>query len=214
MTGSAAALEDPARWLGVVIAVLGALAANPDATAHGWNTFWGQVQQGARRSRGYLARFIPALRKIATVQEVSATLSASLGGVSVSARGIVGWGPRATLDQQIAMLDARTRSLDKELGELGQTVSQMDTRMRAELADAVRVLRGEAGNIRKSVEELRLDIVHSDASALPIIVVGFALTGLAPDAASVPMWLGLLALVAAVGLTGWFSLRIFRPRAR
>jgi hypothetical protein len=30
----------------------------------------------------------------------------------------------------------------------------------------------------------------------------------------VPMWLGLLALVAAVGLTGWFSLRIFRPRAR
>src|SRR5665647_605467 len=134
MTGSAAALEDPARWLGVVIAVLGALAANPDATAHGWNTFWGQVQQGARRSRGYLARFIPALRKIATVQEVSATLSASLGGVSVSARGIVGWGPRATLDQQIAMLDARTRSLDKELGELGQTVSQMDTRMRAELA--------------------------------------------------------------------------------
>ena len=112
------------------------------------------------------------------------------------------------------MLDARTRSLDKELGELGQTVSQMDTRMRAELADAVRVLRGEASNIRKSVEELRLDIVHSDASALPIIVVGFALTGLAPDAASVPMWLGLLALVAAVGLTGWFSLRIFRPRAR
>ena len=196
-----------------MIAVLGALAANPDATAHGWNTFWGQVQQGARRSREVAARFIPALRKNATVQGVSATMSASLGVASLSARGIVGWGPDATLDQQIAMLDARTRSLDKELGELGQTMSQMETRMRAELTDAVRVLRGEADTIRKSVEELRLDIVHSDASALPIIVVGVALTGLAPDAASVPMWLGLLALVAAVGLTGWFSLRIFRPRA-
>lgn len=124
-----------------MIAVLGALAANPDATAHGWNTFWGQVQQGARRSRGYLARFIPALRKNATVQGVSATMSASLGVASLSARGIVGWGPDATLDQQIAMLDARTRSLDKELGELGQTMSQMETRMRAELTDAVRVLR-------------------------------------------------------------------------
>lgn len=196
-----------------MIAVLGALAANPDATAHGWNTFWGRVQQGARRSRGYLARFIPALRKNATVHGVSATLNAISAVSSLSVRGIVGWSPGATLDQQIAVLDARTLSLDKELGELGQTVSQMDTRMRAELTDAVRVLRGEAGNIWKALEELRLDIVHSDASALPIIVVGVALSGLAPDAASVPMWLGLLALVAAVGLTGCLGLRIFRPRA-
>jgi hypothetical protein len=214
MTGSAAALENPARWLGVVIAVLGALAANPDATAHGWNTFWGQVQQGARRSRGFLARFIPALRKSVTVHGVSGGASIVLGSSSLSARGIVGWGPDATLDQQIAMLDARTRSLDKELGALGTTVSQMETRMRAELADAVRVLRDEAGNIGKAVEKLRLDIVHSDASALPIIVVGFALSGLAPDAKNVPMWLGLLALVAAVCLTGWLSLRILRPRTR
>ena len=196
-----------------MIAVLGALVANPEATAHGWNTFWGQVEQAARSAVGFLARFIPALRKNATVHAVSGTLDAVVGVASLSGRGIVGWGPGDTLDQQIAVLDARTRSLDQELGELGQTVSQMDTRMRAELADAVRVLRGEAGNIRKSIEELRLDIVHSDASALPIIVVGVALSGLAPDAASVPMWLGLLALVAAVGLTGWFSLRIFRPRA-
>lgn len=210
MISDAAVLEDLARWLGVVIAVVGALLANPDATAHGWATFVSHVRRGMRRSRGLLARFIPSLRRDATIHAAAGTASALSAVGSVSARVLRGWGPDATLDQRIDVLDARTLSLDKEVGDLAVQLNQVEGRLKAELADTMRVLRGEADEMRKSVEKFRRELVRSDATALPIIVVGVALSGLSPDAARVPMWLGLTALIAAVALTGWFAVRIIQ----
>jgi hypothetical protein len=208
MTGSAASLEDPTRWLGVAIAVAGALLANPDATSHGWTSFSARVLEAGRRTRGVLARFIPGLRRDPTVQAIAARVNAVAPTATASSRGIVGWGPGASIDQRIELLDERTRALDKEVAELDQAIRETEKRLRAERVRVVEELRRETEAVRKDVEALRLEILQSDASALPIIVAGVALSGLAPDAPNVPLWLGCLVLVAAVAVAGWVGSKI------
>lgn len=214
MTGTAANLEDPARWLGIVIAAIGALLTNPDATAHGWTSVSAHITQGASRARGVMARFIPALRKSGTVHPVAGTADTLAVVDAVSARPLLGWNLGAPIDERIAILDQRTRSLEHEMGAFRQTLSDTENQLRADLTATVQDLRDESEAIRQSIDALRLDMVHSDARALPVIVVGVALSGLAPDAARVPMWLGLLVLLVALGLTTWFAWMIVRPTAR
>jgi hypothetical protein len=214
VTGSAAVLENPARWLGVIVAVVGAFLANPDATMHIGRTIWSGAQKTGRRARGMAARLIPALRKGATVHGVPMGGSAALGHVEATGRGMVAWGPDATVEHKIEILDQRTRSLDREVGELKRDLSQAEKRLRKELAGEVEQLHREASSIRAAVEKLRQDIARSDASALPIVVVGIVLTGLAPDIAGWWMWAALVLLLGAVVLAGWLSWRIVRDYRR
>jgi hypothetical protein len=215
VTGSAAALEDLTRWLGMAITVVGALAVNPDATANAWHSFQGQVVRSWRPLRGFLARLIPCLRRNTNVLAGTASGLASLNVAATGyARGVVGWGPNATTAAKIAILDRRTLALDKELGELQRKVDTVEKRLRNALADAVAELRGEAVAIRETVEDLRRETVRLDASALPIIVVGFVLSGLAPDATRFQVWFWCLVVLGAVAFTIWRARHIYRDWRR
>lgn len=205
-------MEDYARWAGLIIAAAGAFLANPDATAKVLRGFSGSARGRARQLRGFLARLIPALRKNGTINPIAATV-ATVSETFASPRTTVrGWAPNDTPDQKIAVLDERTRGLDKELGELTQKVSQTETQLRAELADTARVMRCEARGIQRNVDALKQDIDDSDASALPIVVIGILLAGFAPDLARAPNWVGWAVVVAALGLAAGFAWKIVRPR--
>lgn len=199
----------------MAIAVVGALAVNPDATAHAWRAFRTQIARGQRATLGFFARFIPWLHSSATVNAGTLSGRVNLNAtVTGYARGVVGWGPHATTAEQLEILDRRTRALDKELGELQQKVDAVEKRLGHELANAVAELRGEILKIRESVEVLRRSAVQLDASALPIVVVGVVLSGLSPDAPRFQVWLWAVLLAGALAFTVWRTERIFRDWRR
>ncbi|MGL5823408.1 MAG: hypothetical protein ACRCYU_00865 [Nocardioides sp.] len=211
MTSSAACLEDPARWIGVFIAIVGALVANPDATAHGWALFRGQVGQIGRQTRAKLANFIPALRLKANVRSITAAGSLELSGSVASARGITGWAPDASVEEKIDVLDQRTRVLGGDIDELRVKLNQTQDSLRDEFRRAVSETRMELEAVSQDVKDLHQQIVRSDASALPIIVVGIVLSGLAPEVGRAPLWLGALAIAIAVAIA--VAIVVWRLRA-
>lgn len=206
LLGSGAALEDPARWLGVLIALLGAAVANPDATAHGIRTLRQHLLGIGRRVRGWLARFLPSLRHDAVIHTASGNVNLTGGFVTAHARGFTPLGRDATVEEKIEALDKRTVRLDREVGELQVLLDKSKGELRKEIASTASELRREIAQTREAIEELDRQTIHSDASALPIIVLGVVLSGLSPDADAIPMWLGLLVLavcaVTAVVLSG------------
>ncbi|WP_454859089.1 hypothetical protein [Promicromonospora soli] len=211
VTDSAASLEDFTRWLGIVIAVVGALVANPEATGHAWGSFWGTVGQAIVWARTLLARIIPWLKAKPSGQHVvPGGIAGALPGLTGHMRGMVDWRKDATVEEKVAVLDQRTRAMDKELGELQQALTRTNERLRAELAEKVGELRRETEELRGDVRALESDRVKLDASALPIIVLGVLVTGIAPDAVRVQLWAWWLLLLLAVAITWWRVVAIVR----
>ena len=213
MTDSAATLEDLSRWLGVVITLLGALVINPAASEHFVRGIVGQGGRGSRRVCILLARFIPWLRRDMTIQGATGTGAALRGTVTGTARGIAGWAVGATVDQKLDVLEARTQVLHEEVGELQTALRKAEKQLKRDLARAVHRLRSEANEIRDAVDAFRQETVNANASALPVIVVGVVLAGLAPDAARFQVWAWLLFLTGLCAYAIRRSWQIFRkPR--
>lgn len=209
LSGSGAGLEDPARWAGVVIALLGAAAANPDATAHTISRVWGYVLDRGRRFRGWLARFMPFLRRDGVMHAGSAHVNLSDGVGVLHARGITPMVSSSTVEEKIEVLDKRTLRLHDEVGELQVRLGKSEGKLRQEIASTASELRHEIAQTRTAIEELNQQSIRSDASALPIIVLGVVISGMSPDARSVPMWLGLLVLFVLGAISVWRGVRIF-----
>lgn len=200
VTGSASQLEGITRWLGLAIAVVGALLANPDATAHRWGQFRSTLRARRHQVRGLLARALPFLRRSATVRVPMA--AGSLAGVlpmiaTVTGRALVVWRPDESTDRKIEILDERTKALDRELGELQSELRSVERRTESRLNEAVDLLRREVSEVRGAVDALRGDSLRTDASALPLIVLGVLVSGIAPESEHVPTWLWALLLIGA-----------------
>lgn len=209
LSGSGAALEDPARWAGVLIAFLGALVANPDATAHRFRMLRRQIQNGWSHVQGRLARWFPRLRRDAVMHTGSAHLNLGGGGVSAFARGFTPLVKDATAAEKIEALDKRTLRLHDEIGELQAQLRKSRSELRGEIASTASDLRREIAQTREAIEELDRQTIHSDASALPVIVLGVVLSGLSADADAVPMWGGLLVLTVFTVISVALSWQIF-----
>lgn len=207
--GSGASLEDPARWAGVIIAILGAAVANPDATAHGISTLRGHVLDRARRVRAQLARYLPFLRRDVVIHVDDAILNLTGGGVAAFTGGLGPLARDATVEEKLEELDKRTIRLHDEVGELRVRLGKSMDELRQEIASTASELRREIAQTRGDIKDLQRAAIHSDARALPIIVLGVVLSGLSPDADSVTMWFGLLVLVGVVAASVVGSWRIF-----
>lgn len=211
VTGSAAALADLTRWLGIAIAVLGALLANPAATQHGASSVGRAAAAAARRTRASLARFVPWLRRDVTVYPRSIDGGLTMvGELSVVARGYVGWGPDATPDEKIEMLSERTKALNKEVADLFALVNKTRDDLSARLTEAVDRAGAEAAGLRAHVDTLQQESVRADATALPLVVVGVVLADLSSDASRFQVWFWVLVLALAVVLAGWSARRVLR----
>lgn len=209
LSGSGEALENPARWAGILIAILGALVVNPEATAHGISTVQSYVLDRARRVRARLARYLPFLRRDVSIHVDDAVLNLSGGGVSAFRGGLGPLARDATIEEKIQALDERTIRLHDEVEALRVRLDKSEGELRDEIAASASELRREIAQTQGDLKDLQRSAVQSDAKALPIIVLGVVLSGLSQDADSLPMWFALLVLLGAVAASVVMSWRIF-----
>lgn len=200
--GSGAALENPARWVGMVIAVLGAAVVNPDATAHG-------VSRWRRRVHVGLARFLPWFRREGVMHTLTGNVNLTSNVEALLARGLTPLTDGATVEEKVGELDRRTLHLHEEVGELQAQLHESDRKLRSAIASVGSELRQEIAQAQASVETLDRQTIHADASALPVVVVGVVLSGLSSDAAAVPMWGGMLVLTVLTWISVKHSWKIF-----
>ena len=212
MTESAALLADFTRWLGIGIAVLGAFLANPAATDHGGRASARYARAAGRRSRDALARAFPSLRHDNNTYPAGADRAevALAGEVALVSRGLIGWGAESTADERFAILDARTKAHEQEIADLFTLVNKTKQVLTDDLAAAMHNLNATAANLRAHVDAQQQESVRTDASALPLIVVGVVLADLSSDAAKVQLWAWVLLLGVMVPLAGWSAWRVLR----
>ena len=136
--------------------------------------------------------------------------AAGVGTLTATARGRVGAPEGATVEQRLDMLEQRTDTLHEEVGALQATVEDSEQRLTRRIADAVSDLSADADQLRSELRDFQLDSVRSSASALPVVVVGIILGGVAPDAPEFPVWAWLLFVLGLCTYAVRRSWRIWR----
>ena len=215
MTADAAALSDFTRWLGVFFAFVGALLASPDATEHAARQAQGWVVRGLDRARARMARYFPFLRRPFRIEVNSGVLIASAPAATGSGYGRTSWSGSASTDDKLEYLLGQVHSLGESVAEVRREIGETEGRVRAEMIEAVSSLRGETEDIRTALTAFRREVVHGDASALPIIVIGVVLSGVAEDAHRVQLWVWWLLLISSTVLASrlaWVIVREWHRR--
>lgn len=141
------------------------------------------------------------------VDGITATLTAE-------GRGLAGWGDDVTVEAKLAVLDERTKAMDRELGQLQTDLKSVERRAEARLSEVADALRRDIADVRAEVGALRGETVRTDASALPLIVLGVVLSGIAADAAAFQLWFWSLVLVGATFAAAVLASRIVREWRR
>lgn len=212
MTAWTQTLSDLTRWLGIVVAIVGAVLANPDATEHAVREFRDRWVARWRRFRGSLAGYLKFLRRNATIDSTPSGASAAGGTTQVSTQVSIAWNVEAATKKDLAFLIEVTELLSKSVSKLWQRMDMVTILFKDQLNEAVESLREATDQVDKALDAFRSDVVRSDASALPIIVIGVALSGLSPDVTRLPWGLGVAIPVIGFYLAGRRSWRIVRER--
>lgn len=200
VTESAAWMENLTRWVGIVIAILGALLANPDATMHSAAVQLERVKAAGRRTREIAARVIPALRRSVTVQGATAEGFITAPAGMVTADGLVGWTEDATTDDKIEVLSQRTKVLHRAVTDLRLLIERTEQQLGDRLTAEVNRLAADTAALFGYIDELQEEKVRFDATALLLTVVGVVLADLSSDAGNWPMWFSILVLMVGVVL--------------
>ena len=126
----------------------------------------------------------------------------AIGKAELTARGVVGWGPDATTADKIRMLDERTRSLDREVGELQSSLKQTATDIRNEVSATAEDLPTASFAGPERVRLTRSEHAAGWLFVLPaaLLIIGFGLIPIgwalllsfqSSDFVSPPKWVGL-----------------------
>ncbi len=213
MCDTAVGLDDIVRWVGLTIAVGGAFSLNPVATAR-----WSHDTRVWLRDRGtwihkQLARVLPFLRRPASgtsLSVVGTAMSTAWGHVSHVTAPLP---PGATIEARIDALEKRALALENEIDALSGQLQRVERENSAKLAETAAAIRAEIRQLEASFESFADQTVNMDSRAMPVILFGLILTGLAPDAARIPnrwWWVAgvlLVVIVVFVACTIW---RIWR----
>lgn len=210
MTESAQGLTDLTAVLGVLIAFVGALLANPEATEHAVRTFWDRLVARGQRVKGFLTRFLPDRRKRHVFGSINAQLPGLTGTGTLTATGEVGWSPTASTEAKLEFLLGQTRALSRALTAVRRELGEAERRAADNLREATDSLNMAIRGVSEAVEELRQEVVRSGASALPIIATGVVMTGLAPYAKDLQRWVWVAGLVLGLYIAGRKSVEITR----
>jgi hypothetical protein len=137
--------SDFIRWVGVAVAVVGAVLATPDGVASVWR--WVKQRHGKMMA---LAR-----RLLRRPRDVTVQLGPILGTIGFGGRGYVDqwqpWLPQANVDQRIDILHKQVDILVERVGELRKQIDRAGDDLQKNIKDAeVRVA--------KQVRELASDV--------------------------------------------------------
>jgi hypothetical protein len=203
-----ATLADWVRRVGVVAAVFGTAVAAPEGTARLWRWITGPVRWAWRKVRPWLARYLPFLRRSATVYPTTAGDSAVVGTVGVRATGFT-WNPDAPLEDQVRLLHEQMIEFHAliftETDKARQEAREGDAELRQMIEQHVGELRAlhEAHQVAHVAAQQQAARV--DARGVVLLGLGVVMTG-APDGLARFAWLGWLVIVGVSAVTIWFVL--------
>jgi hypothetical protein len=215
-------MQETVQALGAFVTIVGLMVVAPFEAGRVPPAVWHTITRALNRSRGWLSRWLPFLRRDLTHSIGSA--SAITSAVTVSAFGRSGVTDKGTTKQQLAAIRAALTSIHGELDGLRAE----DIAIRAEMTAKFRQLSEDHLATRQALEEQKREQGALNARGVPLAAVGALLTGVPGSWVAAGGWwltvsLLLVGLVAAgVALHGlWkkrhklaLGLHSFRPPAQ
>lgn len=134
-------LSDVTRWLGVAVAIVGAMLANPDATEHAVREFGDRWVVGWQRFRGSLTKHLKFLRRDATFESAPDGASTSGGTTPVTKRVWTSWAVAAATKKDLDFLAETIERLSEPVTSLWHGLDVVTVLFKDELNEAVRSLR-------------------------------------------------------------------------
>lgn len=183
--------SDVIRWVGVTVAVAGAVLATPDGIASAWR--W--VKDRHRTARALVRRLLCRPGQIVGVGGVTA------GSVTMAGKGHVEtwkpWREDARDDEKIGILHQQIDILRQQIGELRRQIDRTGDDLRNEIREAEGRVVGEVRRLASELRGERSQASRVDARGLGPIALGIILTSVPDELAAV--WLvGWLAVLVAV----------------
>lgn len=198
------------RWVGVVVAVIGACITAPAGVARVWHSTVLEVRRVGGSVRSTLARFLPFLRR---THQVTITdrigVSSDLSVSSLLAGSGYQWSPDASVEVRLEQLRQRLDGVEGRLSDLHRQLRQEVSDRSAAMAQVEQSLNAEAATLRVQLARQEQQAAEVDSHGLPVLVVGIFLSGVPEDLAKLPCFLGWLvpfggaAFAAVRGVEAW-----------
>jgi hypothetical protein len=183
--------SDVIRWVGVAVAVAGAILATPDGIASLWRFI--------KRRHGTVlafARRLLRLRRDAIVHGVTATGHIATGGRAHVSKWQP-WLPRADGSLKIEILHKQVDMMLEQLNELRIQSYKISDDLEKKIKDAEARVVGQVRQLSSELRGERSQASRVDARGLGPIALGIVLTGL-PDELATIATVGWLAIAASV----------------
>lgn len=157
---------------GTLITIAGLVVVAPVAAGRVLPELWQWNRQQMRRVRGWVARFLPFLRRHGTIHTVS--------GSAVGTSGTTGWAAgraplsdQGTTEQQLAAIRRAVEAIYSELSGLRAEQSAL----RAELLERLEQLRQDHTQLQHLVHKQRDEQNLINARGFPLAAAGALLAG-------------------------------------
>jgi hypothetical protein len=183
--------SDFIRWVGVAVAVVGAILATPDGVASVWR--WVTQRHGEVMA---LAR-----RLLRRPRDVNVQLGPILGTIGFGGRGYVDkwqpWLPHANVDQRIDILHKQVDILVERVDELRKQIDRAGDDLQKNIKEAETRVAKQVRELASAVRGERSQASRVDARGLGPIALGIVLTGL-PDELATVAWVGYAFIAGSV----------------
>jgi hypothetical protein len=196
---------DLIRYVGVAIAVAGALIATPDGTTR----LWHQAADLGRRIRSGITRFLRLSRRNANVQANPVPATARFGGGDVTAQVITPWNSAAPDTDKIEFLREQVEQLKQDVANISQDIRERDAALQAAISQTESNLRGADQQLTRRLDASEQRAARVDARGIWPIGLGILLSGIPGELADVRA-LGIVVMVLAVAVTLNATFRVWR----
>jgi hypothetical protein len=201
-------LDDFTRYVAVVIAILGAFVVSPQGAA----LFSGRMWAPIRKARMRLSKWLPFLRR--PPLGLSGTLAARSSTVSMSARGRSRppWPEQPTVNALAVAVQGWLARVDADLDDLWTAVEIETSRAKSDVNDVRLTLRTAQDDLEGRIHETERQAAELDSRAIPVLGLGAVMGTLSGELASLPLWIYLPILAAAVSFSADATFRAWRLR--
>lgn len=204
-------LADVNRWVGVFIAVVGAVVVEPNGTRLLLQSSWAWLRRLVRRAHHALARVLPFLRKGASVKAAATGVGEGILTVEGMAVGRTA-SETGTPQEQLDSLRQLVVALETVVNGLAADL-QVEVANRRQALDALEArLTADTHQVRQELDERERQDARINARGLPVIAAGIFLSGVPDQLAGwlypfgwlwpiVALWLAVTAAVPSVRRT-------------
>src|ERR1017187_3107271 len=184
------------RRAGVLVAIIGTGAAAPDGVSFGSRWTRNKTRQATRWGWVRLARFLPRLRRSATVQGVTAHGSVRMPPLSMQGN-VLKWYPDASERTLVNLLHEQMVDAYKEIEKVRQEARADDEKLRRMVEDRVGELQASNRELRELLKAREHRSARVDSRGVLLIGLSIIMTGV-PDGLARFNWVGWLVVAGAL----------------